>query len=76
MTRTRIIIDTDPGQDDAVAILLALAERDRLDLLGIVSHRKGSELENFGNVEGVGYRHTAGIGDSERPVQHVVDCLR
>lgn len=29
---TAIIIDTDPGQDDAVAILLALAERERLDL--------------------------------------------
>lgn len=25
MAPTRIIIDTDPGQDDAVAILLALA---------------------------------------------------
>lgn len=33
MTR-RIIIDTDPGQDDAVAILLALASPE-LDLLGI-----------------------------------------
>ena len=37
MTRTRIIIDTDPGQDDAVAILLALAEAARLDLLGITT---------------------------------------
>ena len=37
MARTRIIIDTDPGQDDAVAILLALAERERLDLLGITT---------------------------------------
>lgn len=37
MTRTRIIIDTDPGQDDAVAILLALAERERLDLVGITT---------------------------------------
>ena len=35
--RTRIVIDTDPGQDDAVAILLALAERERLDLLGITT---------------------------------------
>lgn len=31
----KIIIDTDPGQDDAVAILLALASPDELDLLGI-----------------------------------------
>ena len=37
MARTRIIIDTDPGQDDAVAILLALAEWERLDLLGITT---------------------------------------
>ena len=33
----RIIIDTDPGQDDAVAILLALAARDRLDLVCITT---------------------------------------
>jgi inosine-uridine nucleoside N-ribohydrolase len=35
--RERIIIDTDPGQDDAVAILLALASRDHLDLSGITT---------------------------------------
>lgn len=32
----KIIIDTDPGQDDAVAILTALASPDELDVLGIV----------------------------------------
>jgi purine nucleosidase len=36
MTR-KIIIDTDPGQDDAVAILLALASPDDVDVLGIVA---------------------------------------
>ena len=36
MTR-KIIIDTDPGQDDAVAILLALASPDEFDILGIVA---------------------------------------
>ena len=36
MTR-KIIIDTDPGQDDAVALLLALASPDELDILGIVA---------------------------------------
>jgi inosine-uridine nucleoside N-ribohydrolase len=36
MTR-KIIIDTDPGQDDAVAILLALASPEELDVLGIVA---------------------------------------
>ena len=34
-TRRKIIIDTDPGQDDAVAILLALASPEEIDLLGI-----------------------------------------
>jgi purine nucleosidase len=33
----KIIIDTDPGQDDAVAILLALASPEALDVLGIVA---------------------------------------
>ena len=32
----RIIIDTDPGQDDAVAIMLALASPE-LDVLGITA---------------------------------------
>lgn len=35
MSKRKIIIDTDPGQDDAVAILLALASPDELDVLGI-----------------------------------------
>jgi purine nucleosidase len=33
----RIIIDTDPGIDDAVAILIALAAPDELDVLGITA---------------------------------------
>ncbi len=37
MTRRKIIIDTDPGQDDAVAILLALASPDELEVLGITA---------------------------------------
>jgi purine nucleosidase len=35
--REAIIIDTDPGQDDAVAILLALAADEHLDLRGIAT---------------------------------------
>lgn len=35
MTARKIIIDTDPGQDDAVAILLALACPDEIEVLGI-----------------------------------------
>ncbi len=37
MTRRKIIIDTDPGQDDAVAILLALGSPDALEVLGITA---------------------------------------
>jgi purine nucleosidase len=33
----KIIIDTDPGQDDAVAILLALASPEDIEVLGIVA---------------------------------------
>ncbi|WP_338548242.1 nucleoside hydrolase [Roseovarius phycicola] len=35
MSTRKIIIDTDPGQDDAVAILLALASPEEIELLGI-----------------------------------------
>jgi len=35
--KRKIIIDTDPGQDDAVAILLALASPDELDVLAVVA---------------------------------------
>jgi len=34
---TRIIIDCDPGQDDAVALLLAFASPEELELLGITT---------------------------------------
>ena len=37
MTAMRIIIDTDPGIDDAVALLVALAERERIEVLGITT---------------------------------------
>ena len=37
MSARKIIIDTDPGQDDAVAILLALASPDEIEVLGITA---------------------------------------
>ncbi|MCB4768337.1 nucleoside hydrolase [Ancylobacter sp. Lp-2] len=37
MTRRKIIIDTDPGQDDAFALLLALGSPDELEVVGVTS---------------------------------------
>jgi purine nucleosidase len=37
MDRRSVIIDTDPGLDDAVAILLALAAAEELEVLGLVA---------------------------------------
>ena len=37
MPPRKIIIDTDPGQDDAVAILLALGSPDEIEVLGITA---------------------------------------
>ena len=37
MSRQRIIIDCDPGQDDAVALFLAMASLDELEILGITA---------------------------------------
>lgn len=37
MSPRKTIIDTDPGQDDAVAILLALASPEEIEVLGIVA---------------------------------------
>ncbi|MEM6759588.1 MAG: nucleoside hydrolase [Pseudomonadota bacterium] len=45
MTARKIIIDTDPGQDDAVAILLALASPDEVNVLGITAVAGNVPLE-------------------------------
>lgn len=37
MAREKIIIDTDPGQDDAVAMLLAFASPEEIEVLGITA---------------------------------------
>lgn len=45
MTQHRIIIDTDPGQDDAVAILLALASPEEIEVLGLTAVAGNVPLE-------------------------------
>ncbi|WP_299206942.1 nucleoside hydrolase [uncultured Tateyamaria sp.] len=45
MAPRKIIIDTDPGQDDAVAILLALASPEDVDVLGITAVAGNVPLE-------------------------------
>src|SRR5262245_49252008 len=37
MTKRKIIIDCDPGIDDAVALLLAFASPDELEILGVTT---------------------------------------
>ena len=45
MTARSIIIDCDPGQDDAVALLLAMSSPDELDILGITTVAGNVPLE-------------------------------
>jgi len=45
MTVRKIIIDCDPGQDDAVALLLAMASPETVDLLGITTVAGNVPLE-------------------------------
>ena len=45
MPPKKIIIDTDPGQDDAIAILLALASPDEIEVLGITTVAGNVPLE-------------------------------
>ncbi len=45
MSKQRIIIDCDPGQDDAVALFLAMASPDELEILGITAVAGNVPLE-------------------------------
>jgi purine nucleosidase len=45
MSRQSIIIDCDPGQDDAVALFLAMASREELEILGITAVAGNVPLE-------------------------------
>ncbi len=45
MTPTKLIIDCDPGVDDAVALLLAFASHEALDILGVTTVAGNAGLE-------------------------------
>jgi purine nucleosidase len=45
MSRQSIIIDCDPGQDDAVALFLAMASREELEILGVTAVAGNVPLE-------------------------------
>jgi purine nucleosidase len=74
----KIIIDTDPGQDDAVAILLALASPEELEVLGIVAVAGNVGLHHNANnarkvVELSGRRDIPVYAGSARPMRrHLV----
>ncbi|SMX48474.1 nucleoside hydrolase [Maliponia aquimaris] len=77
MTRRKIIIDTDPGQDDAVAILLALASPDELEVLGITAVAGNVPLpltqRNARMVcELAGKRDTPVFAGCDRPLAHTL----
>ncbi|SEQ04218.1 purine nucleosidase [Devosia sp. YR412] len=74
----KIIIDTDPGQDDAVAILLALASPEELDVLGVVAVAGNIGLHHNANnarkiVELAGKRDVPVYAGCARPMRrHLV----
>jgi len=73
----KIIIDTDPGQDDAVAILMALASPQDFDILGIVAVAGNVSLaQNARNalkvVELAGRKDIAVYAGCERPMRRTL----
>lgn len=73
----KIIIDTDPGQDDAVAILMALASPADFDVLGIVAVAGNVTLaQNARNalkvVELSGRKDIAVYAGCERPMRRTL----
>ncbi|MBN9309371.1 nucleoside hydrolase [Devosia sp.] len=73
----KIIIDTDPGQDDAVAILLALASPEDFEVLGIVAVAGNVTLaQNARNalkvVELSGRKDIAVYAGCERPMRRTL----
>ncbi len=76
MTR-HIIIDTDPGQDDAVAILLALASPEDVTVLGITAVAGNVPLDLTSKnarvvCELAGKRDTLVFAGCDRPMAHTL----
>ncbi|KHQ53792.1 nucleoside hydrolase [Mameliella alba] len=75
MAERKIIIDTDPGQDDAVAILLALASPAELEVLGITAVAGNVPLELTARnarmiCELAGKPETPVFAGCDRPLAH------
>ena len=74
MTKRSIIIDCDPGQDDAIALLLAMSSPDELDVLGITAVAGNVPLElterNARQIRDVGKRGDIPVfAGCSRPMQ-------
>ena len=46
MKKRKLIIDCDPGVDDAVMLALAAAHQEQLEIMGIRSEEHTSELQS------------------------------
>ncbi|WP_420586886.1 nucleoside hydrolase [Ruegeria sp.] len=73
MAPRKIIIDTDPGQDDAVAILLAFASPEEIDVLGITAVAGNVPLELTAKnarivCELAGHTHVPVYAGCDRPL--------
>ncbi|MCJ9673569.1 MULTISPECIES: nucleoside hydrolase [unclassified Neorhizobium] len=75
--REKIIIDTDPGQDDAVAIFLALAAGDRLETLGVCAVAGNVPVvqttENALRIMDVAGRRAPVYKGAERPLIYALE---
>jgi|TARA_B110000014_G_scaffold94039_1_gene64509 purine nucleosidase len=73
MSRRKIILDCDPGHDDAIAILMALASPEKLDLLGLTCVGGNVSLDMTSKnalkvCELAGFTDTAVHSGCERPM--------
>ena len=73
MSRQKIILDCDPGHDDAIAILMTLASPEELDLLGLTCVGGNSSLDMTTKnalkiCELAGFTNIAVFSGCERPM--------